>query len=96
MDTWDPIWRFLVGPFISQDDPRGAVKSFRLQLPVLAESDADELLEMVTEVDGVVAALVDASTATLEVMLAHASSALLVREQLTRALAGGWGALSSA
>lgn len=86
-DTSVPLWPHLVGVLIFSERADGAVKSLRLHLPVLDESDAEELLDMVTGIDGVVAALVDASTATLEVMLAHASSALLVREQLVRALA---------
>lgn len=72
------------------------MKSLRLQLPVIAESDADELLDLVTAVEGVVGALVDVSTATLEVLLSRATSALLVREQLSHALAGSRSALPGA
>lgn len=57
------------------------MKTFRLHLPVIDAAHVDELLDLVTDVDGVVAALVD-SDATLCVVVRQDASALLVREQL--------------
>jgi hypothetical protein len=53
-----------------------------MQLPVLAHEDAQELLDTVTDVEGVVAALVDMDTAQLEIVVSGSASALHVREQL--------------
>lgn len=65
------------------------MKTLRLHLPVLDAEESDEMLDLVTDVDGVVAALVDETTATLEVVVSSEASALLVKEQLVRALAWG-------
>jgi hypothetical protein len=59
-----------------------AVKTIRVQLPVLALDDAQAMLDHVTGVDGVVAALLHTEGAVLEVVVARAASALHVREQL--------------
>lgn len=57
------------------------MKTFRLHLPVIDAAHVDELLSLVTDVDGVVAAMVEAD-ATLQVVVRGDASALLVREQL--------------
>ena len=64
------------------------MKTLRLQLHVLDPAESAELLDLVTDVDGVVAALVDADNASLEVVVASAASALHVREQLRDTLSG--------
>ena len=58
------------------------VKTFRLHLPVIDTAHIDELLQLVTGVEGVVGALVEPESATLHVVVSRAASALLVREQL--------------
>ena len=76
-----PFWLIRVGPPKSSNDPLRVVKTFRLHLPVVDAAHVEELLDMVTDVDGVVAALVEAD-ATLHVVVSKDASALLVREQL--------------
>ena len=66
------------------------MKTLRFHLPVLASGDLDGYLGLVTEVEGVVAALVDHARARLEVVVRSDASALLVREQLEDALLAGW------
>ncbi|HUR67996.1 MAG TPA: hypothetical protein VM370_02030 [Candidatus Thermoplasmatota archaeon] len=56
------------------------VKTFRLHLPVIDSAHVDELLDLVTDTDGVVAALLEDET--LHVVVSSTASALLVREQL--------------
>lgn len=58
------------------------MKTIRVRLPVLAHDDAQEMLDQVTDLDGVVAALLHIEEATLEVVVARAANALHVREQL--------------
>ena len=59
------------------------VKTIRIPLHVLAEDDVAELLDVVTDVEGVVAALLDESDASLQVVVHSDASALHVREQLS-------------
>lgn len=66
------------------------MKTLRLHLPVLDPAEAGEMLEIVTGIDGVVAALVDAATATLDVVVSRDASALHVREQLVDVFATGF------
>lgn len=63
------------------------MKTLRLEFPVLEVADADIILEIVTRVRGVVAALVSGSA--LEVVVASEESALLVREEVVGVLAAG-------
>lgn len=81
-DTRDPFWLMRVGPFKPMSDHMRNVKTIRVQLPVVASGDVDEMLDRVTALDGVVAALLDVAGAALEVVLARQASALHVREQL--------------
>lgn len=67
---------------MSKARPVRVVKTFRLHLPVVDTAHVDELLDLVTDVDGVVGALLDPGTATLHVVVSREASALLVREQL--------------
>lgn len=60
------------------------MKTFRLHLHVIAEDEVSDLLDIATDVEGVVAALVDEETATLSVVVSREAGALLVREQLLR------------
>lgn len=62
-------------------DTVGVVKTIRVELPVIAEGDVDALLDLVTDVDGVIAAIVR-DHATLEVVVASDAIALRVREEL--------------
>jgi hypothetical protein len=57
------------------------VKTFRLQLPVIDALHIADLLDLVTDVDGVVAAMVGPD-ATLQVVVRADTSVLMVREQL--------------
>lgn len=59
------------------------MKTIRIPLLVLEEGDVPELLDVVTGVEGVVAALIDESDACLEVVVRSDASALHVREQLS-------------
>lgn len=86
LDTIALFWLCVVTPFISENDHLRAVKTLRLQLRVLDPAESAELLDLVTTVDGVLAALVDATNATLEVVVSSEASALHVREQLWSAL----------
>lgn len=58
------------------------MKTFRFPLHVIDAQTIGALLDMVTDIDGVVAALVQESSATLEVVVSRDASALLVREQV--------------
>jgi hypothetical protein len=58
------------------------VKTIRVQLPAVTEDDAGALLDLVTQVEGVVAALLDMPSATMRVVVSSEASALHVREQL--------------
>lgn len=64
------------------------MKTLRFQLPVLDAEAAEDYLELVTDVDGVVAALVDAPSAALDVLVSSEACALIVRSELRAALAG--------
>jgi hypothetical protein len=72
----------LVGRGMSEEDIVRSVKTFRLHLPVVDTAHVDQLLDLVTDVDGVVGALLDTQSGMLHVMVARDASALLVREQL--------------
>ena len=67
---------------MSKENVVWVVKTFRLHLPVVDVAHVDELLQIVTDVDGVVGALIEPDSATLHVVVARDASALLVREQL--------------
>lgn len=62
------------------------MKTLRFHLPVLDAADADVLLDLVTRIDGVVAALVAREDARVDVLVASRASALLVREQVRSAM----------
>ncbi len=62
------------------------VKTLRLHFPVLDVADVDDMLEMVTEIDGVVAAMVDEDLAYLDVAVESEACGLLVQEQVMQAL----------
>lgn len=66
------------------------MKIVRVRLPVVDASEVHQLLDLVTGIEGVVGALLDTTTATLEVIVSKAGSALLVREQI-RATAAAHG-----
>ena len=76
-----------------KDHRRAAMKTLRIRLPVLAQDDEAQLLDLVTRVPGVVAALVDEKEAALEVVLSRHATALLVERQVRDAL---WGGLDAA
>lgn len=63
------------------------MKTLRFQLAVLAYTETSDLLDLVTSVHGVAAALVDVRSAQLEVVVQSDASALLVQEELRAALA---------
>lgn len=65
------------------------MKTVRVRMPVVDAADVPQLLDLVTGIEGVVGALVDTTNATLEVIVAKASSALHVREQLRAAVTAG-------
>ena len=69
--------------FILSNGAVGFVKTIRIPLHVLYEDDVAQLLDVVTDVDGVVAALLDESDASLQVVVRSDASALHVREQLS-------------
>lgn len=73
--------------------PSFSVKTLRIDLPVLDPSDVDGLLDLVTDVEGVVAAMVDLEAARIEVVVASGAALLLVKEEVTQALYAGWRAL---
>lgn len=62
------------------------MKTLRFQLPVLDTEALEEYLDLVTNVPGVMAALVDAPRAALDVIVASSASALMLREELRAAL----------
>ena len=62
------------------------VKTIRVRMPVVDAAEVPQILDLVTAIDGVVGALVDTTTATLEVIVARAGNALLVREELRAAM----------
>lgn len=57
---------------------------------MLDPSDVDGLLDLLTDVDGVVAAMVDLEAARVEVVVASHAAVLLVKEEVTQALYAGW------
>lgn len=63
------------------------MKSIRFELPVLSPSDVPMLLDLVTRVQGVVAAMVRGNT--LEVVATSTDAGLLLREDLRAAMAAG-------
>lgn len=65
------------------------MRTIRIRFPVLAQRDEAPLLDLVTRVPGVVAALVDEAAATLEVVVSREASALLVERQVRDALWAG-------
>lgn len=65
------------------------MKTLRIRLPVLALDDEAQLLDLVTRVPGVVAALVDEGAAAIEVVLSRHATALLVERQVRDALWAG-------
>lgn len=75
------------------DHVRAAMKTLRIRLPVLAQDDEAQLLDLVTRVPGVVAALVDEARATIEVVLSRQATALLVEREVRDAL---WAGLDAA
>lgn len=74
---------------MAEDRHVAPVKTLRFELPVLASDDVHALLDLVTDVDGVVAAQVDDRRAVLDVVVRSDASALLVREELLSALTPG-------
>ena len=60
------------------------MKTLRFHLPVVDAAHPAAVLDLVTSVRGVVAALLDAPASKLEVMVASEHCALLVKEELTR------------
>ncbi|MEA3201259.1 MAG: hypothetical protein QOE90_2687 [Thermoplasmata archaeon] len=62
------------------------VKSLSFPLTVLDAANVADLLDLVTRVDGVVAALVERDQPGLQVLVRSDHSALLVREELRTAL----------
>lgn len=66
------------------------MKTLRIELPVLDARDVDGLLDLVTDVRGVVAALVDVAAARIDVVVASGAAVLLVKEEVTQALYAGW------
>ena len=62
------------------------MKTLRIQLSVLAVDDEADLLDAVTAVPGVVAALVDEAAASIEVVVSRDASALLVERAVREAL----------
>lgn len=65
------------------------MRTLRFHLPVLAVSDEQDYLDIVTRVRGVVAALVDEASATLDVVVSGDACALLVKREVTEALLVG-------
>lgn len=63
------------------------MKTLRFQLPVLDATDVGPMLDLVTRVEGVIAALVDAHTAEVDVVVASEASAMLVKHEIVTALA---------
>lgn len=66
------------------------MKTLRIELPVLDARDVDGLLDLVTDVRGVVAAMVDVAAARIDVVVASGAAVLLVKEEVTQALYAGW------
>lgn len=87
MDTTVPVRLIRVARFKRQWAPVRVVKTLRFQLPVLDASDVGSVLDLVTRVDGVIAALVDAHSAEVDVVVASAASAILVKNEIVNALA---------
>lgn len=65
------------------------MKTLRIQLSVLAQDDEAPLLDLVTRVPGVVAALVDEPAAALEVVVSRDACAPLVEREVRDALWAG-------
>jgi hypothetical protein len=74
------------GAFNAGADAGRRVKTIRFHLPVLANDDEEDYLDLVTRVPGVVAALVSEKDAALDVVVAGDSAALLVSQQVREAL----------
>lgn len=66
------------------------MKTLRFEFPVMDAARAEAPLDLVARIPGVVAALVDAPAAALEVVVSGRASALLVREQVVAALLDAW------
>lgn len=62
------------------------MKTLRFRLPVVDSAHVADYLDLVTDVPGVVAALVDAPRAALTVVVASEVSALMVRDELRASL----------
>lgn len=58
------------------------MKTVHVALPVLDKTEAGQMLDLVTRIEGVVAALVDSAGMSLEVVVSRHASALHVREQV--------------
>lgn len=65
------------------------MKTLRIRFPVLAQDDEATLLDLVTRVPGVVAAMVDEAGASLHVVVSRQASALLVEREVRDALWAG-------
>lgn len=66
------------------------VKTLSFPLAVLDAANVEDLLNLVTSVDGVVAALVEREGPGLQILVRSDASALLVREELRAALSAAW------
>lgn len=76
----------MVAGFFSVRVEGGVVRTLRFLLPVVDQSDLHAVLDVVTRVDGVMAALVDGGEPALEVVVASEASALLVKSEVLQAL----------
>lgn len=65
------------------------MKTLRFQLPVLARGDEEAFLDIVTDVPGVMAALVDEESAWLDVVVSSDACAMLVKQEVVCALLVG-------
>ena len=72
------------------------VKTISFPLSVVDAAHVDDLLDLVTSVEGVMAALVEAAAPGLCVRVRSDHSALLVREELRTALAASGSGLARA
>ena len=79
------MWPKRVIAFFPSQSVGLLVKTIRIEFPVLASSNAPALLDLVTSVRGVVAAIVSGNA--LEVAVGSSECALLVREEVIGALA---------
>jgi len=67
-------------------DKGGMMKTLRFDLPTLADADADDLLESVARIEGVVAALVEGKRARLAVVMRSGACQLLVEHGVVEAV----------